>query len=156
MFTAQSVETHRTENAFRRAAVRNQALIESVGLDVRVGKYLGCPVLKIDKPAWNNRGEVAIPGEIFFSIWMKEKGRLCYNIHALKLRHLTAYKLQSREFAVAFRARFDSGGWPNVSMDFGPQTLMQGWITSEGEIDELIERFCGMHSLIDELLDGED
>lgn len=135
--------------------MRNQALIESVGLDVRVGEYLGCPVLKIDKPAWNNRGEVAIPGEIFFSIWMNEKRRLCYNIHALKLRHLTAYKLQSREFAIAFRARFDSDGWPNVSVDFGPQTLMQGWITGEDEINAIIQRFCQMVALIDELVQCE-
>ena len=127
-------------------------MIEDSHLVARVGEFLGCPVLKLDKPHWNNRGEVDIPGEIFFSIWMEADDRIKYNIHALKLRHLTAYKLQSREFAAAFRAKFEPASWPNISTDFGPQTLMQGWISTDSNLDELIAKFVEMHQLIDELL----
>jgi len=154
MFTVQSVEHHRTIDMLQRVARRNQALIESSGLDLRLGEYENCPFLKLDKPSWHNRGEVEVPGQIFFSVWTDATGRLCYNIHALKLRHLKAYRLQSREFAAEFRARFEAAGWPNVSVSFGPQTLMQGWVSSEAELDEVIARFCSMCVLIDELLMG--
>jgi hypothetical protein len=118
-----------------------------------VGDYKGCPFLKLDKAHWHNRGEVEIPGEIFFSIWVDEDGRINYNIHAFKLRHLTQYRIQSREFAAAFRARFDSKGWANVSTDHGPLTLMQGWVSDEKEINSLIKGFCSVVPIIDELLE---
>ncbi len=152
MFTLHSVENHRIIETFRRAADRNQSTIDANNLVAHVSEFQGCPVLKIDKPHWHNRGEVDIPGEIFFSIWVGTVSRINYNIHALKLRHLTAYRLQSRDFATAFRASFNPAGWPNISTDFGPQTLMQGWIPDDGNLDELIVKFVETHQLIDELL----
>lgn len=140
-------------DAFQRAVDRNQVLIATNQLESTVTESLGCPVLYFDKPAWHNRGQVAVPGQIFFSIWMDEKGRLNYNIHALKLRHLKAYKLEGRKFAEAFRTAFDPTGWPNVSTDFGPLTLMQGWIDqNDQQLDSLIQRFVGIDHTIDELL----
>ncbi len=145
-------------HALHCAIDRHQMSIKTNQLDSRVTEWLGCPVLYLDKPQWHNRGEVAIPGEIFFSIWVGEKGRLKYNIHALKLRHLTAYRLESRKFAEAFRVQFDASGWPNVSTAFGPQTLMQGWIPFDAtrlddDLDSLILQFVGMHQSIGDLLD---
>jgi hypothetical protein len=53
-------------------------------------------------------------------------------------------------------------GWPNVSVDYGPLTLMQGWIEAapdrakedilEQDILALIERFRMVIPLIDRLL----
>jgi hypothetical protein len=139
--------------AYQRAVDRNRALIEANLLEARVTESLGCPVLYIDKPSWHNRGEVEIPGQIFFSVWMDEQGQTNYNIHALKLRHIKLYKLESRKFAAAFRDRFDPTGWPNVSTAFGPATLMQGWVDfSDEQLDSLIVGFIGMLPLIDRLL----
>lgn len=109
-------------------------------LDCRVGMYSDCAVLNLQKPAWKNDGPAPVPHQcgIFFSIWITPKGaernRAEYNIHASKLRQLQAYRLTSIAFARAFRKSFaeQEGDWANVSTEYGPQTLMQGWF----EIDK--------------------
>jgi len=141
----------------------NKAPFVAVGLDLKAGIWLNCPVLKLQKPAWNNPGTKPFEGGIFCSIWLSDetisKSRLCYNIHALKLRELKAYKLQSREFATEFRSRFAKlkGEWPNVSTQFGPLTLMEGWVefnedTLEKDIAELAVKFLPVAEVIDGLL----
>ena len=143
------------EELLRKALARNQAGLGENQIESRLGDFQGCPFLKLDKANWHNRGEVTFPGEIFFSIWRDEDGRMNYNIHAFKLRHLTAYKLQSRKFAADFRDRFQATKqcWPNVSVAYGPLTLMQGWVEDEDEIDELIAGFILIHPIIDMLLE---
>ena len=147
--------SHQVQNVFRQAVARNRAGLDGNQIESRFGEYQGCPFLKLDKANWHNRGEVAIPGEIFFSIWRDENGRINYNIHGFKLRHLTAYKIQSRKFAADFRNHLLSKkqGWPNISVASGPLTLMQGWIEDEDEIDELITGFISIHHIIDMLLE---
>ncbi|WP_265428393.1 hypothetical protein [Chryseobacterium sp. YIM B08800] len=96
-------------------------------------------------------------------IWIDQeafsKKILKYNIHALKLRQLNGYALQSRAFADSFRQKFREfeQKWENVSVQFGPQTLMEGWIplndeTIQEDIINLINNFIEIASLIDETL----
>ncbi len=143
------------EELLLQALARHQGKLDENQIQARLGTYQGCPFLKLDKANWHNRGEVIIPGEIFFSIWLDEKDRMNYNIHAFKLRHLTAYKLQSRKFAEDFRNHLQSKmqKWPNVSVEYGPLTLMQGWIKDESQIDDLIAEFISIHQMIDILLE---
>jgi hypothetical protein len=82
-----------------------------------------------------------------------------YNIHALKLRELKGYSIASREFASAFRTGFAPmrSAWPNVSVDYGPLTLMEGWIAVtashfEKDVLDLMESFQRLSPLIDRLL----
>jgi hypothetical protein len=100
---------------------------------------------------------------IFFSSWIEEeaarRNRANYNIHALKLRHLKGYSITSRDFANEFRDNFETirGIWPDVSVDYGPLTLMQGWLEVdphrfEEDIPVLLERFKHITPLIDRLL----
>lgn len=98
---------------------------------------------------------------IFFSVWLGNKdvetNRLNYNIHALKLGSQKSCGVKPVAFARAFRSRFTFTGWPNINTDYGPQTLMQGWLplqprTFEQDVLGLIERFASMHHTIDELL----
>jgi hypothetical protein len=157
MPSRQPAENHRIHEVFQQAVAHNQQKLTENQIDARFGEYQGCPFLKLDKASWHNRGEVAIPGEIFFSIWLDEKGRLNYNIHALKLRHLTKFKLQSREFAKDFRAQLilNDHDWPNLSLDFGPLTLMQGWVEHESQFEGLVTKFIAIHPIIDELLEEQ-
>jgi hypothetical protein len=51
-----------------------------------------------------------------------------------------------------------SAEWPNVRTEFGPQTLMQGWISIENlenhlPILDLMVRFQALAPIIDHLLD---
>jgi hypothetical protein len=102
---------------------------------------------------------------IFFSVWIDKdaasKSRANYNIHALKLRQLEGYSITSRDFANDFREGFASmrDAWPNVSVDYGPLTLMQGWIEivpKDFEEDTLVllERFKPVSGLIDRLFES--
>jgi hypothetical protein len=135
------------------------------GLVCKQGFYKACSVLKLQKASWTNdpMDRVQNKSGIFFSIWTNEasarKNRANYNVHALKLRQLEGYAITSREFANDFRKRFASmrNTWPNVSMDYGPMTLMQGWIEAESgslekEILVLMERFKHLSPLLDRLL----
>ena len=100
---------------------------------------------------------------IFFSIWIDEKAanksQANYNIHALKLRQMARYSIASRDFANDFRDGFAPmrNGWPNVSVDYGPLTLMQGRIEAhlnsfEKDTLALMEKFKRLCPLIDRLL----
>jgi hypothetical protein len=129
------------------------------------GFYSGCPVIKLQKAAWTNDSMRSVPNQsgIFFSVWLDEKGlaknRAHYNVHALKLRQLEGYKLTSIDFAKHFRQAFKryQKAWPNVRVDYGPLTLMEGWIeidlnTFEHDVLELMNGFAQLSRIIDELL----
>ena len=139
-------------------------LLAQKQLKVWPGKLLNCDVLKIYKNAWANpsKDPVTSPSRIFFSIWVDpdNKHQLFYNIHALKLRQLKGFKIESRKFAETFRKEFKpfSHKWENVSTDFGPLTLMQGFVTLEQktflhEVLKLSNNFLGIEQLIDQTLD---
>ena len=130
------------------------------------GFYNGCFVLKLQKASWTNDRMDQIRNDtgIFFSIWIDEeaasKNQAHYNIHALKLRRLKGYSIASRGFADDFRNSFASvrDDWPNVSVEYGPLTLMQGWIeldpnSYDRDILALMERFEQVSPLIDRLLE---
>lgn len=129
------------------------------------GYYQDCCVLKLQKRAWTNDplDQVQNQSGIFFSLWCNEsslrKNRVLYNIHALKLRTLEGYTIASRDFAADFRKRFRPmrADWPNVRVDYGPATLIQGWIPGESDtlledILSLMDRFATLSPLIDDLL----
>jgi hypothetical protein len=135
------------------------------GLICKQGFYKGCSVLKLQKASWTNDPMDRVQNEsgIFFSVWMNEasakKSRANYNTHALKLRQLHGYSITSRDFANDFRNSFASRRhtWPNVRVDYGPLTLMQGWIevdpnSLEKDLLLLMERFERLSPLIDRLL----
>ena len=135
------------------------------GLICKQGFYDACWVLKLQKASWTNDSMDQVRNEsgIFFSVWVNEASarinRANYNIHALKLRQLKGYAIASREFAADFRRRFAPmrSPWPNVSLDYGPQTLMQGWLgtkadTLQEDLSALMERFTMVSPLIDKLL----
>src|ERR1700692_3681896 len=99
---------------------------------------------------------------LFFSVWIDEeaarKSRAKYNIHALNLRQLKEYSIASREFANEFRDGFAGkrDAWPNVSVDYGPLTLMQGWTaiepkSFEADVLDLLERFKRVSRMIDRM-----
>ena len=133
-------------------------------LDLKVGVWIDSVVLKIQKQAWLNNSPTAKPfrESVFFSIWVSDgpisKNKLYYNIHALKMRELTRYSIKSRDFADAFRLRFKAfeHEWPNVSVSFGPLTLMEGWVDGLENLDEAIPhlayKFLALSPIIDDLL----
>jgi hypothetical protein len=131
------------------------------GLNCSVGIYSGSPFLRLQKNHWTN-GSAGNSG-VFFSVWVEEKGlkknRAFYNIHALKMRKLPGYTIVSRDFADDFRRMFESDrdSWPNVSTDYGPLTLMQGWIeinssAFDSDVLRLMDRFENIDPMIDSLL----
>ena len=137
------------------------------GLICKQGFHKACSVLKLQKPSWTNDPTYRVQNKsgIFFSVWMNEvstrKNHANYNIHALKLRQLEGYSITSRDFANDFRKIFASmrNAWPNVSVDYGPLTLMQGWIkidqnSFEKDTLALMERFKHLSPLIDRLLES--
>lgn len=138
-----------------------QKLLSELGLACEVGHWKNAAVLKLQKQNWSQGGF----GEgIFFSIWMepkdKEKKQVLYNIHALKHRLMEGYEIKSNEFADSFRKAFVEKEitWPNVSLKYGPQTLMQGWIPLVDEcfrndVESLVLKFVEIHSIIDRMLE---
>lgn len=140
---------------------------DSDGLVCKQGFYKACCVLKLQKASWTNdpMDQVQNTSGIFFSIWVNNesvrRNRANYNIHALKLRHLEGYSIASRDFAEEFRKGFASTrkSWPNVSVNYGPLTLMQGWIEVEANrleesVAALMQRFSQLSPLIDRLLES--
>ncbi|RQO70689.1 hypothetical protein DBR43_22085 [Pedobacter sp. KBW06] len=126
-------------------------------LECKVGIWLDSVVLKIQKQNWTNASAEPFGEGIFFSVWLNDesigKGKLYYNIHALKLRGLTGHTIKSRAFAEAFRLQFKSfeSKWPNVSVDFGPLTLMEGWVSiiDHEQIPDIVTNLASGFSEID-------
>jgi len=130
---------------------------------VKYGK--DCIVLKLYKKSWANQFQDPLTSEsrIFFSAWMSdstiEEQKLLYNIHALKLRQLKGYSIQSRKFADIFRDSFKDfeHKWENVNVKLGPQTLMEGWLQTDpenfqDEILKLANSFLEIEHLVDNTL----
>ena len=141
----------------------NAELPTTSPLQCKAGIWLSSIVLKVQAPSWINDSAKMFESGIFFSVWMGEedicKKRLFYNIHALKLRHLKNYSIESRKFAKMFREKFIDlkKPWPNVSLDHGPLTLMEGWIPlNEGNLQEdlvkLSRKFFKIAPVIDDVL----
>jgi hypothetical protein len=151
---------------FQKAAdALDKQLLDETGIEVAVGVVLDSVFLKLYKKSWANPSSDPLTAEsrIFFSIWINDgaigKQRLLYNIHALKMRHLNGYAIQSRQFADTFRAAFRGFEpvWPNVSVKFGPLTLMEGWVKIglfdfKDEILMLANNFLAIAHLVDDTL----
>jgi len=151
---------------FQEAADRiDQKQLDERGVEVAVGIVLDSVFLKLYKKSWASPLQDPLTAEsrIFFSIWVNdatiEAQKISYNIHAFKLRHLKGYAIQSRQFADVFRSGFEvfAFQWPNVSVKFGPLTLMEGWKKFDlphfqDEIITLASNFLNMAHLIDNTL----
>jgi len=143
----------------------NKKLLHKKNIEVSVGIRMDSPCLKLYKKAWASPAQDPVTAEsrIFFSVWTNKQiindQKLFYNIHAFKLRKLPGYKIESRKFADTFRAGFQDfkDQWQNVSIKFGPLTLMEGWLkidpeNFQAEIAELANKFLETAYLIDEAL----
>lgn len=143
----------------------DQELLLQKSIEVAVGIYVDSVFIKLYKKSWASNPEEALTAEsrIFFSVWINDatiaKQKIMYNIHALKLRNLKGYSIQSRKFAEAFREDFKEyeQKWQNVSVNHGPLTLMEGWIkldpeNLQEEVLKLTHNFLEMEYLIDNTL----
>jgi len=153
-------------STFQKAAGQlDKKVLRKKQIEVAVGEILNSVFLKLYKKSWTNPSQDPLTSmsRIFFSIWTKnsaiEEQKIFYNIHALKLRHLKGYTIQSRVFADIFRDSFKGfeHKWKNVSVKFGPLTLMEGWLkvdpdNFQDEIAELANNFLEMEHLIDDTL----
>lgn len=151
---------------FQKAANRlNQNQLHQKQVEVAVGVVLNSVFLKLYKKSWANASQdpLTTPSRIFFSIWINDstikEQKIYYNIHAFKLRQLKGYTIQSRKFSETFRQSFKDfeQKWPNVRVDFGPLTLMEGWIKIDSEsfqddILKLANSFLEIDHLIDHTL----
>ncbi len=137
--------------------------LNNLRLHTAVGEYQNSVFLKLFKTEWANPSAdlLTSPSRIFFSVWidLDNDTQLFYNIHALKLRQLKGYKIESRKFADVFRAAFKTfeKEWPNVSTRFGPLTLMQGQVNLSPEAlkataGKLTLSFFRISHLIDQAL----
>lgn len=155
------------QNKFQSAisTIKKKELVD-LKLKVSIGSVMESLALKVYKPEWssNPQSPLIANGRIFFSIWVNDKtireSRIYYNIHALKLRELEGYKISSRSFAEQFREQFVNGmnNWPNVSIEYGPLTLMEGWIelnheSVEKDTAELVQRFLDISFMIDKTME---
>ncbi|MDW9382967.1 hypothetical protein [Chryseobacterium sp. JV558] len=154
-------------NKFHLAVAKvSKEKFEIEGLEFSVDIVLESAALKIYKPEWsgNPQSPLDAAGRIFFSIWITDEtiqeGRMYYNIHALKLRTLKSYMISSRNFAQDFRNEFlkSQEDWPNVSVKYGPLTLMQGWVNLKTEdiqenVYELVQNFFKISFIIDSVLE---
>lgn len=151
---------------FQKAANQlDKKLLKEKGIEVAVGVVLDSVCLKLYKKNWVSELQDPLTAEsrIFFSIWVNditiEAQRICYNIHAFKLRHLKGYAIQSRQFADTFREGFKAfeSSWPNVSVKYGPLTLMEGWIRPNqndlpNDVLILANNFLAIEHLVDDTL----
>jgi hypothetical protein len=139
---------------------------DDFGLKLSVEEVLESVALKIYKPEWSNdfQSPLHSTSRIFFSVWVNDKtikeGKLYYNIHALKLRELKGYKISSRDFAEKFRDKFTEyqKEWKNVEVNFGPLTLMEGWIelknnTIKNDLIDLSQKFLKICPLVDKTIE---
>ena len=152
---------------FEKASAKiDRNLLDREQLKVFVGIAMNSVVLKIYKAEWSNdkADPVNASSRIFFAVWVNVEtlkyNKIFYNIHALKLRKLTGYNLSGRAFAAMFRNEFIdlANNWVNVSVAFGPLTLMEGWEYFENEnIEKIIVKlgnnFAKIAYLIDDALE---
>lgn len=148
---------------FQNAAAQiDKGILAQHQLEVATGLYVDSVFLKLYKRRWTSPLQDPLIAEtrIFFSVWISDRDlmeqKLLYNIHAFKLRKLKGYAIESRKFADIFRSSFKQyeHKWQNVSTDFGPLTLMQGWVNLDTEKvqDEIIKlsvNFLKIEHLID-------
>ncbi|WP_316634721.1 hypothetical protein [uncultured Flavobacterium sp.] len=140
-------------------------LLAEKSIEVSVGIYLDSVFIKLYKKSWASNPQEPLMSEsrIFFSVWINdstiEKQKIMYNIHALKLRKLKGYAIQSRKFAELFRKDFKDyeSNWPNVSVNHGPLTLMEGCIkldleNFQEEVSKLANNFLEIEYLVDNTL----
>jgi hypothetical protein len=153
-------------NQFQKVADQlDLKLLDKKQIEVSVGIVFDSACLKLYKKSWTSNTENPLIAEsrIFFSVWindsMIQKQKIMYNTHALKLRNLKGYSIQSRKFAETFREAFKvhENKWKNVSTDHGPLTLMEGWIkldleNIEKDVLGLANNFLIIEHLIDETL----
>lgn len=151
---------------FEKAAKRlEKKICDKKEIEIQTGIWLDSVVLRLQKKHWANKpNEKPHSGSaIFMGIWLNKEAidnnKLWYNIHALRLRQLNGYKLQSRAFATSFREKFKifEDKWENVSTGFAPQTLMQGWMLLNNEqlqddVLKLATEFLAIEHLIEETL----
>lgn len=151
--------------AFQMAADQlDQKLLAERGLETAVVTFgEDCVVLKLYKRSWANQFQDPLTAEsrIFFSVWISDSAikeqKLLYNIHALKLRKLKGYSIESRKFAAIFRADFKvfEHQWGNVRVDYGPLTLMEGWLKIDQEnLQDQILKLANHFFEIAHLIDG--
>jgi len=140
----------------------DKKVLDKKQIEVAIGIYMDSVFLKLFKKGWANKSQDPLIAEsrIFFSVWVNDpiinEQKIFYNIHALKLRQLNGYSITSRAFADNFRKRFKpmEHQWPNVSMKFGPQTLMEGWVKADtGNYQEKISKLADQFLEIDYLID---
>jgi hypothetical protein len=160
------IELENCLNTFQRAAGQlDKKMLEKLQIEVAVGEILDSVYLKLYKRSWAPPGEDPLisKSRIFFSIWVNDtilaEQKISYNIHAFKLRHLNGYAIESRKFAELFRANFKQfeHQWQNVSVKFGPLTLMEGWVkiapdNYQHEVLNLANSFLGIAYLVDHTL----
>jgi len=134
-------------------------------IEVATGLYTDSVFLKLYKRSWASplQDPLIAESRIFFSVWVGDRAikeeKLFYNIHALKLRKLKGYSIESRKFADVFRAGFKDFApeWENVSVKYGPLTLMEGWVKTgpgnfQGAILALAGKFLEIEHLVDDAL----
>ncbi|MBB6130246.1 hypothetical protein [Mucilaginibacter lappiensis] len=152
-------------NVLNSVVENNRTTLEENQVSSFVGWWHNSWVLKLQKKGWSSSAlhENPIHSGIFFSVWLGEKDLeksiFNYNIHALKLRALEGYTIKSREFADDFRSAFahDQSSWKNVSVGYGPLTLMQGYMplvqeSFEKDVDHLVKKFIPLCPIVDQLL----
>lgn len=153
-------------NEFRLAAAKiPQEKLDKDHLKISIDIVLESVALKMYKSHWYGDSKLSVEnsGRIFFSVWVNKKtleeGRVYYNIHALKLRELKSYKITSKDFAQNFRNEFlkHQKDWPNVNVNYGPLTLMEGWIEMKNDIIQqdvydLAQKFIKISSIIDNIM----
>ncbi len=154
------------QDEFQKAAGKlNKKLLHKKQIDIAVGIVLDSVFLKLYKKSWATPLQDPLTAEsrIFFSVWVNdaaiEEQKILYNIHALKLRKLKGYSIQSRKFADAFRNSFKNFAhtWENVNVDFGPLTLMEGWVKMDlqnlqDDVLKLTNNFLAIEHLVDDTL----
>lgn len=164
--TTTSMDFNLSLNKFQKAADQlNKKILDEKQIEIAVVVISNAVCLKLYKKAWANPLQDPLTSEsrIFFSVWINgstmQEQKLWYNIHALKLRKLKGYSIESRKFADAFRVSFKrfEYKWQNVSVKFGPLTLMQGWSKIDpsdfqDEILDLANNFLEIEHLIDNTL----
>lgn len=160
------MDTNLYLDVFQKAADQlDKKVLHKKQVDVSVGEVLESVFLKLYKKSWTSSGQypLQVESRIFFSIWVNEsilqEQKIFYNIHAFKLRKLKGYSIESRKFATYFRELFNSEEhkWKNVRTDFGPLTLMEGWLKIDVEnfqddILELANNFLEIEHLVEDTL----